>query len=362
MRHYSPLAQASPKEVAKTILDQMGGQRRLQAMIGAANFLIYNNPPGVSFKFMQTGKPSKTGNLVKILLDEDLDLYDVEFGYTRGMSYRKIKNLVGIQAENLSQVFRSQTGLALRIASQVPRRERTAWTTRQAGGITLWAAVWGDGKVVGATDDIAGSSPGYWGAFARQDNFNIYKLSNVPLPIAEQLSDVGTRAQRILQGKAWEFIQKYSTGPRKSAHRETKGLEGWSTLPNGSAGNKGRFERPGRKSSFARGKRNLGPRKASWSKRADDISDVLYLHDDICLDDDRDRRELVQDLAEVTGLPNRKIEPVLRGHDECLDDPRVRKSIQLWIQRMGPTRTAGRRNHSLRKTPLSVSDWLAWEE
>ena len=127
MGRLAAIDRAANQMVAKTILDQMGGQRRLMAMIGATNFISHNNPPGVSFKFMQTARPSKTGNYIKILLDEGLDLYDVEFGYAQGYNYRKVKELSGVDAEALGRIFRQQTGLALRLAAeQVARFERLA--------------------------------------------------------------------------------------------------------------------------------------------------------------------------------------------------------------------------------------------
>jgi len=81
--------------------------------------------------------------------------------------------------------------------------------------------------------------------------------------------------------------------------------------------------------------KGLGPKVASVVKEADDVADVLYMHDDICLDDERDRAELVRDLSEVTGAPPRKIEQKFRGRDECLEDPRIRETIRQWMMRVG---------------------------
>lgn len=103
-------------DVAKTILDQMGGQRRLTLMIGAKKFVALNEPPGVSFQFMSTDEPSKTGNRIKVTLNA-LDIYDIEFGFVRGTSYRVVKEYSNVYADQLEPLFRRQTGLALRLAS-----------------------------------------------------------------------------------------------------------------------------------------------------------------------------------------------------------------------------------------------------
>lgn len=108
---------AASQQVAQIILDQMGGKRRLVMMIGAKNFIAHNNPPGVSFKFMSSGKPSKTGNHIKITLDEGRDTYDIEFSYIRGYNFRTVKKLSDVYADALQGIFRRQTGLALRLAS-----------------------------------------------------------------------------------------------------------------------------------------------------------------------------------------------------------------------------------------------------
>ncbi len=80
------------KEVAMTILQQMGGVSRLQAMTGAKNFMYFDERgvKGVSFDFPNRGnKP----NHIKIFLDEPTDTYNVEFGKKRAISWKRMARM-----------------------------------------------------------------------------------------------------------------------------------------------------------------------------------------------------------------------------------------------------------------------------
>jgi hypothetical protein len=104
----NPRRRRNGREVAQTILHQVGGMGRLVAMLGAKDFLAY--PNGVAFKFAVAGagKP----NYVKILL-EPSDTYSVEFGRLRGRDYKVIKAFDGVYADSLRRLFESTTGLYL---------------------------------------------------------------------------------------------------------------------------------------------------------------------------------------------------------------------------------------------------------
>lgn len=129
MAKLANIDRSANQQVAKIILSQMGGQRRLVMMTGANTFVSHNNPPGVSFKFPNRHKPSKGGNYVKITLDEGLDLYDMEFKYLRGYKARTVKKFTSVYADQLSDLFVQQTGLYLRLASQqLDRLENKAAT------------------------------------------------------------------------------------------------------------------------------------------------------------------------------------------------------------------------------------------
>lgn len=101
------------RQIAQTILNQMGGVNRLQAMTGAKDFLILDN--GVQFSF---AKAIAGINRVTIRLTAD-DLYDIEFGSVRKSrvthlpEYTKRDETTGVYADRLKPIFERATGLFL---------------------------------------------------------------------------------------------------------------------------------------------------------------------------------------------------------------------------------------------------------
>lgn len=101
--------QKTANEVATTILNQMGGMRRLKMMIGAKNFEVVSN--GVLFSW--PSKQPSTGNRVRITLDPS-DTYTVEFSTVRGVALAKaVKKYTDIYNDSLVDIFERQTGLFL---------------------------------------------------------------------------------------------------------------------------------------------------------------------------------------------------------------------------------------------------------
>lgn len=99
-------------EIARTILDQMGGNR-LAVMTGAKNFVAHED--GLSFRL--PGRPGYTKdgiNYVRVRLNA-LDLYDVEYGRIWGLKYKKVQQDYALYAENLTESFRQATGLETRM-------------------------------------------------------------------------------------------------------------------------------------------------------------------------------------------------------------------------------------------------------
>ena len=95
------------QEIAKIILDQIGGINKIAAMIGASNFVAIEN--GIQFKF----KGSKIFNCIRIEVN-GLDLYNVTF-YKLG-KYGEIKREETIENlfnQFLKMVFENATGLYL---------------------------------------------------------------------------------------------------------------------------------------------------------------------------------------------------------------------------------------------------------
>ena len=120
-------------EVAATILEQMGGARRLRAMIGA-QFSIF--PSGVGIRFPNKN-PSK-GNYVEVIYQRGPDSYDVTFyncptPMVKGglpmvpppkVKGKVVKQLDDIYSDSLIEIFEHQTGWYLRMGS-----------TKQASGV-----------------------------------------------------------------------------------------------------------------------------------------------------------------------------------------------------------------------------------
>jgi len=100
-------------EQSSILLQQLGGVNHLQAMIGAHTFLRHETECALSFKF----KAGYRFNYVKIWLN-DLDLYDLEFGKIRGMSYNVVHTARNVYAEDLVTLFESVTGLTLSLKKE----------------------------------------------------------------------------------------------------------------------------------------------------------------------------------------------------------------------------------------------------
>ena len=99
---------------ATITVQQLGGTRRLIAMIGAKDFMHDNNGQTLMFKF----RGSDVANYVRISLNS-LDLYDVEFkkiGRKAGSLQAWVTGeFENIDAENLKRTIESFTGLYLSI-------------------------------------------------------------------------------------------------------------------------------------------------------------------------------------------------------------------------------------------------------
>jgi hypothetical protein len=95
---------------AETILSQLGGQNRLNAMIGAKYFIRCDKTHFVSFKF--TAKSPSKINFIKITLTPN-DTYSVEFGWVRGLNYTVRKEVVQVYADTLISTIEGVTGLRL---------------------------------------------------------------------------------------------------------------------------------------------------------------------------------------------------------------------------------------------------------
>ena len=95
------------EEIARTILEQLGGTGRLVAMTGAKHFMT--DGPAVSFKFANR---APAPNYVKITLDAS-DTYTVTFGRIVKFELRSSSTVSGIYCDQLVELFENTTGLYL---------------------------------------------------------------------------------------------------------------------------------------------------------------------------------------------------------------------------------------------------------
>ena len=92
--------------VANTIIDQLGGARRLVLMVNAKNFL--GLPDSVSFKF----SGSRDFPHVRITLTP-ADTYTVKFLKLNGIKVGASKEYTDVYADQLVDIFESATKLYL---------------------------------------------------------------------------------------------------------------------------------------------------------------------------------------------------------------------------------------------------------
>lgn len=270
--------------VGQIILQQMGGLRKLSAMLGV--YYLQYLPNGVEFGFPNRS-PTK-GNHVKVTLLPS-DTYRVEFFKTswtdlgRGQKIpgtsKLIKKLDDIYAEDLSGIFERQTGYYLHMASEdaealgelrtlsadfadesripdgwdpghvVPHEgvesegsetptETVDGQEKKAGAVIdmMWALVLPDDHYVfGATDNWGDAqAKSYWRTFVDDEGFEdegpthleqarLVTVENVPERVAEKLMDLGTPAQMYDDGyAAWKDVKPYMTGRPTRLAAETK--------------------------------------------------------------------------------------------------------------------------------------------
>ena len=101
--------QEGGKQIAKTILQQLGGNKFI-AMTGAKNLGFTNK--GLQMKI---GRNTKGVTHVIIDLDRGKDLYNIEFVKIRGVKRTTVKKLKGVYADQLGKIFTKYTGLRTRL-------------------------------------------------------------------------------------------------------------------------------------------------------------------------------------------------------------------------------------------------------
>jgi len=97
-------------DVAALIARQLGGWRRVSAMIGVYDAL--NHGDALSFKF----RGSRAATFCKITLRGD-DTYDVKFGKIRKYELIKVQDFEMVQSAQLAPLFERVTGLRLSLGT-----------------------------------------------------------------------------------------------------------------------------------------------------------------------------------------------------------------------------------------------------
>ena len=101
--------------IAETMLDQMGGTKRLQCMIDAKHFLYGvkdNNNVFVQFSYAGSNTRNRANRCV-ITYIRGRDLYEIEFGIVRDYSFVSYGKFTDIYADQLAELFERETGLLL---------------------------------------------------------------------------------------------------------------------------------------------------------------------------------------------------------------------------------------------------------
>jgi hypothetical protein len=94
-------------EEYKTIMSQLGWNK-LSVMIGITNPSYGDGGKSLSFRWKAR---SPKCNYCKITLNHK-DLYDMQFGYIRGLNFTNIKDFNDVYNDQLLDVFEDYTGLA----------------------------------------------------------------------------------------------------------------------------------------------------------------------------------------------------------------------------------------------------------
>lgn len=97
--------------VAQTILEQMGGTRKLEAMVRARHFMALEGDGGLQFTF----SGSKKANVCRIAYDAGRDLYTFELGKFSNLTYTRTFIIEGVYWDLLAELFEKHTGLYLTI-------------------------------------------------------------------------------------------------------------------------------------------------------------------------------------------------------------------------------------------------------
>ena len=229
MLHLAVLDHTADAMIGQTILDQMGGSRRLQVMLGVKQFILLND--GVAFQWPNK-TPSK-GNYVEVKLNGS-DLYDVAF-YMVGRGAKKlVKKFDDLYAEDLVSTFERQTGWYLRMASEQAHLLVAAATKTASDEGQM--ARFEEGKPADPTENMSPEDAAEWKKQTEEhkDQFKTGRKSPIELVLFEDsvmvqgltVSSTGRRFLRLAPGKfekgqkAYQALLKVLVGIARIFQRE----------------------------------------------------------------------------------------------------------------------------------------------
>lgn len=102
---------ASDLTIAKNIVAQLGGTQAILTMLGVRTTFV-GDERSVTIRWSSVAP--KRGNAMRVTRDGD-DTYTVMFWYIRGINCKPVREVTGIYADALVDLFESQTGYALRV-------------------------------------------------------------------------------------------------------------------------------------------------------------------------------------------------------------------------------------------------------
>lgn len=101
----------STTRIGLTIIDQLGGMRRLRVMVGMTDLCITER--GACFKIGKGAKRKINTVWIQLLPD---DTYEVRFERIWGGKHTTIETWPGVYADMLVDLFESRTGLYLTLS------------------------------------------------------------------------------------------------------------------------------------------------------------------------------------------------------------------------------------------------------
>ena len=100
------------RQIANTINQQIGGKSFY--MLGAKNKAFGVNEKGqVYLGFGIRG--SKKANYIKVIYNEGMDEYIMEFGKIRKFEYKVVNTVEGVYCDQLNEIIEENTGLYTRL-------------------------------------------------------------------------------------------------------------------------------------------------------------------------------------------------------------------------------------------------------